>query len=90
VVVAAATDAARDRALDLARSLREAMPVETDLSRRSLSAQLKWADRIGARFAVVLGEDEIAKATARVKEMATGTETEVALDGIVAWLGERG
>lgn len=48
---------------------------------RSLKAQMKYANKIGARFTVVLGDDEIAQGKAKVKCMADGEETEIALDG---------
>lgn len=46
---------------------------------RSLKAQMKYANKVGAMFTVVLGEDEIAKGVAKVKCMADGTEKEIEL-----------
>lgn len=47
---------------------------------RSLKAQMKYANKIGAMFTVVLGSDEIEKGIAKVKCMADGTEQEILLD----------
>ena len=47
---------------------------------RGLRAQMKYADKIGARFSLVLGDNEIAENKARVKNMETGEQTELALD----------
>ena len=56
---------------------------------RGLRAQMKQADRLGAVFVVVLGEDEIRRDVAAVREMATGTQEEVALGGLPEVLAAR-
>ena len=53
---------------------------ETDLMNRSLKAQLKYANKIGARYTLVVGDDELASGTARLKDMATGETEDVTLD----------
>ena len=40
---------------------------------------MKYADKIGAKFVMVLGDDEIANDYAKLKNMATGEETEIKL-----------
>jgi histidyl-tRNA synthetase len=76
--VVAAGDDARRAALPLARDLRRAgIRCDLSFSDAGFGKQLKGADRRGARFAIVLGEDEMAKGTAAVKELATGRQTEV-------------
>ncbi len=47
---------------------------------RSLKAQMKYANKTGALFTVVLGSDEIENGKAKVKCMADGTETDIELD----------
>ncbi len=49
---------------------------EKDLMGRSLKAQMKYADKIGARYTVVIGDDEIANGKVNVKNMATGEQKE--------------
>ncbi|MBQ1838694.1 MAG: hypothetical protein II127_03655, partial [Ruminococcus sp.] len=55
-------------------------PAETDVVGRGLRAQMKYADKIGAQFSMVLGDNEIAEGKAKVKNMETGEQTELALD----------
>lgn len=65
----------------------EGFSAETDLVGRGLKAQMKFANKIGARFTLVLGDDELAQQKARLKNMATGEEQEIALpDGLVSAL----
>lgn len=56
--------------------------VETDYMDRSVKAQMKYANKIGAKKTVVIGSDELEKGVARVKDMETGEHTEVALTDI--------
>lgn len=56
--------------------------VETDYLDRSVKAQMKYANKIGAKNTVIIGADEIANNSAKVKNMETGEQTEVALDKI--------
>lgn len=68
-------------AAKMAAELREeGVPCLFDTVGRSLKAQMKYANKTGALFTVVLGEDEIKNGAARVKCMADGTETELALE----------
>ncbi|MBQ3588476.1 MAG: ATP phosphoribosyltransferase regulatory subunit, partial [Oscillospiraceae bacterium] len=49
----------------------EGLRAQSDLMSRSLKAQMKYADKVGAKYTVVLGDDEIANKTAVAKNMAT-------------------
>ena len=53
---------------------------ERDLCQRSVKAQMKYANKLGSKFSIVLGDDEVEKGTAKLKNMETGETTEVALD----------
>lgn len=55
----------------------------TDISGRGLKAQMKYANKCGVKFTVVLGDDELANKVCKIKDMATGEETETNLDGFV-------
>ena len=46
----------------------------------SLGKQMKWANRINARLAVIIGTDEVARAVATVRDMDAGAQEEVALE----------
>jgi len=72
---------AEERAFLLANSLRKAgSKVEVDHIGRSVKSQLKYADKIGARYVLVLGGDELAKGEAKLKRMCDGNETITVLD----------
>ena len=49
----------------------EGFSAECDIVGRSVKAQMKYADKIGARFSMVLGDNELAEKKATVKNMAT-------------------
>jgi histidyl-tRNA synthetase len=53
---------------------------ETDLCGRSVKAQMKYADKIGALFTAVIGGDEIEKGEVRLKNMQTGETAECGLE----------
>jgi histidyl-tRNA synthetase len=55
-----------------------------------LKAQFKQAERVRARYAVVLGGDEAASGKAKLKDMDTREETPVDLDGLAGRLGRAG
>ncbi|MDR1465280.1 MAG: histidine--tRNA ligase [Oscillospiraceae bacterium] len=50
-----------------------------DVTGRSLKAQMKYADKVKARFTAVLGEEELACGTAKLKHMADGSEETISL-----------
>lgn len=70
----------------LCKALRdEGFIAETDLVGRGVKAQMKYANKIGAHFTVVLGDDEVAAGKAKLKNMDSGEETEVSLpQGLVS------
>ena len=77
-------DTARKKAIQILTSLRAAgLGADIDLIGRGPSKNLDYANAIGARFAVLLGERELKQGRATVREMATGVQREVALDDLV-------
>ena len=56
---------------------------------KKLKGAMKDADRSGARYAVILGERDIAEGVAQVKDLAEGGQAAVPLTGIVTTLKER-
>ncbi|MCL2697794.1 MAG: histidine--tRNA ligase [Oscillospiraceae bacterium] len=52
---------------------------EADLAGRGLGAQMKYADKLGARFSMVIGGDELNSGTAVIKNMQSGEKHETAL-----------
>ncbi|MEG1965093.1 MAG: histidine--tRNA ligase [Oscillospiraceae bacterium] len=79
--IATMGDTAVLKAMELVRSLRDrAFFVQTDTMQRSIKAQMKYADKIHAKYTLVLGENEIENKSATIKNMATGETTEIKLD----------
>lgn len=79
VYVAPLGKAVRPAAMKLTQQLRAAgIPADTDHAGRSLKAQFKYADKLGASVVAVLGEDELARGAVKLKRMSTGEEREAA------------
>jgi len=73
--------AAAQKCFALASSLRDGgAAVECDIVGRSLKAQMKYADKLGARYTIVVGDNELETGRAQLKNMATGETEEVPLD----------
>ncbi len=76
-------DSAKALCRKLAYTLRrKGVSAETDLMDRSVKAQMKYADKIGAKYVVVIGDDEIAKGVVSVKNMADGTTEERTIESL--------
>ncbi len=58
---------------------REGITVDVEVMERSLRAQLKHADRIGARIVVIAGENELSRDVVVVRDMESGEQSEVDL-----------
>lgn len=73
--------AASDKALALAQSVRiEGYQAELDLMSRGIKAQMKYANKIGAKFVLVIGGNELESGEANLKFMETGEQFPVHLD----------
>lgn len=53
---------------------------ERDLCERSVKAQMKFANKLGAKYTMVLGDDEIKNNCADIKNMETGNSSSIAID----------
>lgn len=86
VYIAPMGDDAAVMAASLAKMLRsEGFFAETDIVGRGLKAQMKYANKLGAKYTVVLGDEEISAHKANLKCMETGEQTEISLpDGLVS------
>lgn len=60
--------------------------VETDYMDRSVKAQMKYANKIGAKRTVIIGENELNSNSVNIKDMETGEQTGVALDKLEEYL----
>lgn len=73
-------DAASLEAMKIVSELRaNGVSAQTDVVGRSLKAQMKYADKIGAKYTMVLGDNEIAEGKAKIKDMNSGEATEAEL-----------
>jgi len=73
--IVALTPAAREAAFSLAHELRtQGAAAELDYQTRSVKGQMRQAGGSGARYALILGDDELATGTVTVKELAGGAE----------------
>ena len=86
-------DAALVRAVELAEELRDKMPVksiELNLGGGSFKSQLKRADKSGATYAVILGDDEVAAGEAGLKPLRSDEQqVNVKLDALAGELAAR-
>lgn len=72
------------KAVEIAKDMREeGFSALLDLNQRSVRAQMKYADKLGAKFNVVIGDNEVEAKTAKLKNMQTGEKTEINLDTFV-------
>lgn len=84
VYIVSAGEAAHRASVSLLKQLREgAISADMDYTSRSIKAQMKTAGKIAARFAVIIGDDEIAKGTANLKNMNNSQQISVPLNGLV-------
>ncbi len=74
-------DTAKDKAVELASNLRtEGFLVEYDIMDRGIKAQMKYANKLNAKFVLVIGDNEIQSNSAKLKFMTTGEEFPITLD----------
>ena len=77
-------DKAKLKGLEIIHQLHLAgISAQMDLMSRNVKGQFKYAARLGAKYTVVIGEDELDRGVAQLKDMDAHEQTEVALDDIV-------
>lgn len=83
VYIAPIGDNAQDSARRIVASLRDhGVKAETDIMDRGMKAQMKYADRSGATYVIVLGDDELNSGIVNVKKMANGSVSAVKIDNL--------
>ena len=83
MVIAPLGPAAEAKALGIARALRRAgIAVEQDY-RGNMKRRMQRANKLNARAAVIIGDDELAKGVAQLKDLDSGEQREVALDKLM-------
>ncbi len=82
--IAALGEAAVKKVMPLIHELRSAgIRVETDYAGASLKSQMKKADKTGAAFTLILGDQELQSGTAVLRNMQTKEQTSIALSDLV-------
>jgi histidyl-tRNA synthetase len=82
VVIAPLGAAAEAKALGVARGLRkQGIAVEQEY-RGNMKRRMQRANKLNARAAIILGDDELAKGVAQLKDLDSGNQREVPLDGL--------
>jgi histidyl-tRNA synthetase len=90
VYVATAGEAGQRGGLPLAQHLRQAgIATTVGIPGRSLKAQLRAANDSGARFALVLGDDEVQAGVVKLRDLQTHEETTIPRDAVAAQLAAR-
>ena len=80
VYLAAMGDEAGKKAFVLMDGLHKCgVSADCDLCARGLKAQMKYADRIGAKYTMVLGDNELEAGRAELKNMKTGEKVEISI-----------
>lgn len=78
---------ADSESVKLVHTLREnGIQVDRDYQGRKMKGQLKAADRLHAKFVLILGDQEVSNHIVNVKVMETGEQTEVAMENVVEYL----
>ncbi len=81
IYIASVGKTAALRALAIVQRLRaEGIWAECDIVGRSLKAQMKYADKTGAVYTLVLGDEEVEKGVGILKNMSSGEQTSVSLN----------
>jgi len=76
-------DAAAYEGFKLLNQLRRTgLIADKDHLNRSVKAQFKYANKVDANYTIVIGDDELSKGVAKLKDMVSTEETEVALNDI--------
>ena len=89
IFVASVGERAQREAVKICEVMRRSgISCECDISGKNLKSQMKYANKINATFAVVLGDEELENKRARIKEMAHGKETDIPLtkEGFIKFL----
>jgi len=88
--IAAIGEKAQEAAYGLCNRLRmRGLAVEMEIGGKSLKSQMKKADRLGCRYTLFLGENELAGGSAGLRDMKSATQESLPLSGIEEWIIDR-
>lgn len=87
--IAVMGDDAKAFGLKLLRDLRnKGVKAEMDTLARNIKGQFKYADRLGAQYTVVIGDNELSEGVVSIKEMATSQQRQVKLADLLEELSK--
>jgi histidyl-tRNA synthetase len=87
IYIAGMDDESRKKAFMIANKLRgEGISAEIDHMGRSVKAQFKYADKLGAKFVATIGESELQSGEVEIKKMADGSREKVKFENIYTYL----
>lgn len=90
IYIGSAGESASIAAAGIIDALRaEGFRAEGDVMGRSVKAQMKYCDKIGAKYSCIIGENEQTNGVVRVKNMKTGENFETALDKMCEFMYDR-
>ncbi len=81
-LAALGAEAARETFRIMSSLQRRGLHAEMDYEGRSLKAQLRRADKLRARYVLILGEDELARKQATLRDMEAGTQEDIPLPSL--------
>ncbi len=91
VFLAVIGESAQVFGLGLLRKLRKSgLRAQMDLKARSLKNQFKYADRLNAKYTIVIGDDELENQVVMIKNMKTSEQTQVAVSEVIKTLMQLG
>ena len=89
IYIAPMGDNAKAKAIQIVDNLRSCgIKAETDLMNRSVKAQMKYANKIGVEYVVVLGNSELESGVVEIKDMANSSSDQIKIDEIIAYLNK--
>lgn len=87
VYVVALGEAAQEEAFKLVMDLRDAgYSAAVDYAGRSMKAQMKQANKLGARFAAIMGDDELSEGVVMLRDMAGSEQEKVPVNELISKL----
>ena len=87
IYVAGMDEKSREAAFKIVNELRfKGISAESDLMERSVKAQFKYADKLGAEYVAVIGENELSSGEVNIKKMSDGTQAAVKFADIITYL----
>ena len=85
--VAAISDSTRHDAFNIAQTLRKAgIATEVDLNRKKFKKILAYANKIGVKYAVLVGERDLENGNVTIKDMASGEQEQIAIDEVAHFI----